>query len=192
MHIDLTGIVTPLATPFAKGGESIDTAAFRKLIDAVIGSGVKAIIANAATSQFSALDDKERELAAEIAVDQAAGRVPVLIGAGASSTRGAIQWARHAQSLGAAGVLIMPPFYGPTPADISVRHFAAISDACPIPIMVYNAPYASHFMLLPEHIVQIVQKANVRRCRPTRIPVVLPGRRRLGRRPLEHDSGNRA
>ena len=161
MHIDLTGIVTPLATPFAKGGESIDTAAFRKLIDAVIGSGVKAIIANAATSQFSALDDKERELAAEIAVDQAAGRVPVLIGAGASSTRGAIQWARHAQSLGAAGVLIMPPFYGPTPADISVRHFAAISDACPIPIMVYNAPYASHFMLLPEHIVQIVQKANV-------------------------------
>ena len=61
MHIDLTGIVTPLATPFAKGGESIDTAAFRKLIDAVIGSGVKAIIANAATSQFSALDDKERE-----------------------------------------------------------------------------------------------------------------------------------
>ena len=83
-------------------------------------------------SEAAAIERKERELAAEIAVDQAAGRVPVLIGAGASSTRGAIQWARHAQSLGAAGVLIMPPFYGPTPADISVRHFAAISDACPI------------------------------------------------------------
>jgi 4-hydroxy-tetrahydrodipicolinate synthase len=58
--------------------------------------------------------------------------------------------------------MIMPPFYGPTPADVAVRHYAAISDACALPIMIYNAPYASHVLLLPEHIEQIVSAANIK------------------------------
>jgi 4-hydroxy-tetrahydrodipicolinate synthase len=161
MHPEITGIFTPLATPFTENGDGIDFAVYRKLIDAVIGAGVSAIIANAATSQFSALSEAERAEAATVAVEHAAGRVPVLIGAGAPSTRDAIRWTRHAQSLGADGVMIMPPYYGPTPAEVSVRHYATISDACPLPIMVYNAPYASHIILLPEHIEQIVDRANV-------------------------------
>lgn len=161
MHVQLSGVITPLATPFTADGERVDLAAFRVLIDAVIGAGVQAIIANAATSQFAALTEAERTRAAEVALEHAAGRVPVLLGAGAASTREAIRWTRHAQSLGAAGVMIMPPYYGPTPADIAVRHFAQVSDACPLPIMVYNAPYASHVILSPDHIEAICRQANV-------------------------------
>jgi 4-hydroxy-tetrahydrodipicolinate synthase len=157
----IRGVIVPLATPFTADGEEVDYAAYRKLIDRVIGSGVGAIIANAATGQFASLSDAERTKVATTAVEQAAGRIPVLIGAGAASTHQAIRWTRHAQSLGAVGVMIMPPFYGPTPADVAVRHYAAISDACPLPIMIYNAPYASHVLLLPEHIEQIVAAANI-------------------------------
>lgn len=161
MQSSLTGVIVPLATPFTRDGEAVDLDAYRRLIDRVIGSGVSAIIANAATGQFSSLGERERIAVAECAIEQAAGRITVLVGAGAASTHEAIRWARHAQSIGAAGVMIMPPFYGPTPAAVSVRHYAEISDACPLPIMVYNAPYASHIILAPEHIVEIVEKANV-------------------------------
>ena len=162
MQSTLSGVIVPLATPFTANGDEIDFPAYRRLIDGVIGSGVSAIIANAATSQFAALSEAERSRAAAAAIEHAAGRLPVLIGAGAASTREAIFWTRHAQSLGAVGVMIMPPFYGPTPADVAVLHYAAISDACPLPIMIYNAPYASHVLLLPEHIEQIVAAANIK------------------------------
>ncbi|MFO1058612.1 MAG: dihydrodipicolinate synthase family protein [Dongiaceae bacterium] len=158
---ELRGIIVPLATPFTAGGEEVDYAAYRRHIDQVIGSGVAAIIANAATGQFAYLSDAERTRVAVTAIEQAAGRIPVLVGAGAASTHQAIRWTRHAESLGAAGVMIMPPYYGATPADVAVRHYAAVSDACPLPIMIYNAPYASHVLLQPEHIEQIVAAANI-------------------------------
>src|SRR5262249_19429346 len=158
----LSGIIVPLATPFTANGEEVDYPAYSKLIDGVIGSGVSAIIANAATSQFAYLDPAERTKVAATAVEQAAGRIPVLIGAGAASTRESIRWTKHAQSLGAVGVMIMPPFYGPTPADVAVMQSKAGSGAGPLTIMIYNAPYASHVLLLPEHIEQIVAAANIK------------------------------
>lgn len=163
MQYKLSGIIAPLATPFTRDGVAVDFPTYRKLIDAVIESGaVAAIIANAATGQFASLSDDERAAVAEAAVDQAAGRIPVLIGAGAPSTHEAIRWTKHAEKLGAFGVMIMPPYYGPTPAPVSVQHYAAVSDACALPIMIYNAPYASHVILMPEHIVQAVERANVK------------------------------
>jgi 4-hydroxy-tetrahydrodipicolinate synthase len=161
MHIKLKGIVVPLATPFSSATGEFDEATFRRHVDLVIDSGVSAVIANAATSQFSSMSDAERTKIAEVAADQVSGRVPFLIGAGASSMREAIRWTRHAKSLGADGVMIMPPYYGPTPADVAVDHFAGVSDACDLPIMIYNAPYASHVLLLPEHILQMVERANI-------------------------------
>lgn len=161
MQPRLSGIIVPLATPFSKDGEKVEVAAYRRLIDAVVGSGVTAVIANAATGQFFSLSDAERSDVAAVAVEQVAGRVPILLGAGSASTHEAIRWTRHAKSLGAAGVMIMPPYYGPTPAAVAVRHYAAISDACDLPIMVYNAPYASHVLLMPDHIEEIVAAANV-------------------------------
>jgi len=163
MQEPLTGIITPLATPFTRDGDKVDFPAYRKLIDAVIGSGaVSAIIANAATGQFASLSDDERAEVATVAVDQAAGRLPVFIGAGAPSSHQAIRWTKHAEGLGAVGVMIMPPYYGPTPAAVAVTHYAAISDACALPIMIYNAPYASQFILMPEHIEAAVKSANIK------------------------------
>lgn len=161
MHARTKGIVVPLATPFVPDTGDFDEPAFRRLVDLVVRSGVSAVIANAATSQFSSMSDAERIRVAEVAADQVSGRLPLLIGAGASSTREAIRWTRHARSLGADGVMIMPPYYGPTPADVAVEHFARVTDACDLPIMIYNAPYASHVLLQPEHVGQAVERANI-------------------------------
>ena len=161
MQLDFTGIIVPLATPFTKDDE-VDFPAYRKLINRVVGSGVTAIIANAATGQFASLSDAERSKVAEVAIEEAGGRIPVLIGAGAPSTHEAIRWTRHAEALGAVGVMIMPPYYGPTPAEVAIQHYAAISAACPLPIMIYNAPYASHVLLQPDHIEAMVETANIR------------------------------
>jgi 4-hydroxy-tetrahydrodipicolinate synthase len=157
----LEGIVVPLLTPFTEADDRFDPAAYRRLIDFVIGAGTQAIIANAATSEFYALDDAERAKAAEIAVEHARGRTPVLVGAGAAATRDSVRWAKHAKSIGADGLLIMPPYYFKPTIDAVVRHFAAVSDAVDLPIMVYNAPYAQNLLLLPEDIDRLARNANV-------------------------------
>jgi dihydrodipicolinate synthase/N-acetylneuraminate lyase len=157
----LQGIVVPLLTPFSRDPDAFDETAYRRLIDHVIGAGVHAVIANAATSEFNSLDEAERERAAEVAVEHAAGRVPVLVGAGSPTTRHSIRWARHAEKIGAQGLLVMPPYYGTCPTDGIVRHYAEISRASSLPIMLYNAPYAAHVLLTPGDVERIAREANV-------------------------------
>ncbi len=157
----LQGIVTPLLTPFSADGERVDLGAYRVLIDHVIAGGVHAIIANAATSEFTSLDDSERMDLAAAAIEHARGRVPVLVGASSAATRGAVQWARHAKSLGADGLLLTPTFYGRPTVDSIVRHYAAVSDAVDTPVMLYNAPYAHQVLLTPADIIRIADHANI-------------------------------
>jgi dihydrodipicolinate synthase/N-acetylneuraminate lyase len=161
MPTKLEGIVVPLLSPFTPDGERFDPSAYRRLIDHVIGAGVHAVIANAATSEFCHLDDDERIAAAETAIEHVRGRVPVLVGASAPATRGAVRWAKHARSLGAAGLLLTPPFYGRPTMDAVVRHYAAVSDAVDTPIMLYNAPYAQQFLITPADILRIAERANI-------------------------------
>ena len=113
----LEGIVVPLLTPFRADNGDLDEAALRRLVDRLIPTGVQGLIVNAATSEFFHLDEAERRRAAEIVVEQAAGRIPVLAGCGAPGTRLSIAAARHAQSIGAVGLLMMPPYYVPLSVD---------------------------------------------------------------------------
>ena len=161
MNNKLEGIVVPLVTPFTADNEAIDVPALRRLVDVLIEAGVHGLIANAGTSEFFHLDDAERQQAAEVVVEQAAGRIPVLIGAGGIATRHAVRWARHAASLGADGLLLMPPYYEPVSVDAIVRHYAAVSDAVDTPIMLYNTPFATQVLLTAPDIERLVHAANI-------------------------------
>ncbi|MFX8512247.1 dihydrodipicolinate synthase family protein, partial [Acinetobacter baumannii] len=76
----------------------------------------------------------------ELCIEIAAGRVPVLAGAGSNSTTEAIQRVKHAKSAGANGALVVAPYYNRPSQEGIYRHYAAIADACDLPVVVYNVP----------------------------------------------------
>ena len=161
MAVALEGVVVPLLTPFSRDGNEVDYAALRRLVDVLIYAGVQGIIANAGTSEFFHMDDAERRKVAEVVTQHAARRVPVLCGIGAVATRQVVSWAKHAQALGASGLLLMPPYYEPVSLDSIVRHFAAVSDAVDTPIMLYNTPFATQVLLTAPDIERLINAANI-------------------------------
>jgi len=161
MKTRLEGVVVPLLTPFTKDGEAIDVPALRKLVNVVIGAGVQGVIATSSTGEFFHLDENERRLAVEVVAEETNGRVPLLVGVGAMGTRQVVGWARHAVSIGADGLLLMPPFFEPVSMDAITAHFAAVSDAVDTPIMLYNTPPATQVLLSAHDIARLVGVANI-------------------------------
>ena len=157
----LEGIVVPLLTPFDRESGDLDVPALRRLVDTLIPTGVQALIVNAATSEFYNLSEAEQRTAAEAVVDQAAGRVPVLAGCGSPGTRLSVAAARHAESIGADGLLMMPPYYVPLSVDQILGHYVAVSDAVGIPTMLYNNPFVSGVLLSPDDLLRFVEEANI-------------------------------
>src|SRR5579863_8174085 len=127
------GTYTVMITPFTLDGD-VDAEALRGFVDWQIGQGLHGLIPLGSTGEFLSLDDDEKALVAETVIAQAAGRVPVLIGTGAEDTREVMRLSRRAESLGADGVMIIPPFYStPTDEEI-VHHYRTVSGAIGIPI----------------------------------------------------------
>ena len=155
------GIVVPLLTPFTADDE-VNEASLRTLIDHVITAGVSGLVANSGTGEFFTLSNSEQQRCTEITVEQAAGRVPVLSGASSSGTRLTIELARTAQRAGAQGLMVTAPYFEGAPFAQIKAHYAAISDAVDIPLMVYSAPYSTQILLSPEQLAELVEAANIR------------------------------
>jgi 4-hydroxy-tetrahydrodipicolinate synthase len=137
--IDWQGPFTAMITPFAADG-GIDEAALRRHVEFLIARGVRGLVPNGCTGEFWAQTLEERRRVAEIVLDVAKRRVPVIVGTGAAATRDVIALTRHCHEIGCDGVMIMAPFMvHPKKEDIFL-HFKAVSDAVPIPIMLYNNP----------------------------------------------------
>ena len=133
------GMNTAIVTPF-NAQEEIDEPAIKRLIDWQIESGINGIVVTAGCGEFINLTDDERKRVLEVALEAAAGRVPVIAGILSSTTRHASALAKNAESAGAAAALILTPYYiSPSPDGI-YKHFATIADKSSIPIILYNNP----------------------------------------------------
>jgi 4-hydroxy-tetrahydrodipicolinate synthase len=132
------GSFTALVTPLRNG--SLDESAFRALVDWQIAEGTDGLVPAGTTGETPTLSDEEHRLVVEWCVDQAAGRVPVIAGAGANATDKAIAASIRAERAGADAVLIVTPYYNRPTQDGLYRHFRAINDAVAIPIIIYNIP----------------------------------------------------
>jgi 4-hydroxy-tetrahydrodipicolinate synthase len=108
----LRGVMAPVATPFTGDG-SVDEKALRQLVDRLIEDGLHALIPCGSTGEFAALTHDERRRVAEIVIDQAGGRVPVVPHTGAMTTSEAVELSLHAERAGAAGVMVVAPYYEP-------------------------------------------------------------------------------
>src|SRR5918998_1628379 len=143
MPEDFHGVLPALITPFSEDGDAIDTRSLAAIVDRLIDAGVAGLVPGGSTGEFTALTHPERRELLEATVEAAGGRVPVVAGTGALTTRETIELSVHAQQAGAAAVMIVPPFYDPLSWPELLAHYNAVADAIEIPIMYYNLPSAS-------------------------------------------------
>ena len=143
------GTYTVLVTPFTADGAAVDHAALKRLVDFQIDQGIDGLIPLGSTGEFLSVSREERTAIIETILATSAGRVPVLIGTGAEDTNEAVALSREAESLGAQGVMVIPPFYSVPTEDELYFHYKTIADAISIPVMVYNNPAAANVDLTP-------------------------------------------
>lgn len=132
------GSFTALITPFHNG--ALDEDAFRKLVEFQIRSGTHGLVPVGTTGESPTLTHDEHHRVVKLCIEQAAGRVPVIAGAGSNSTAEAVELAKSAKAAGAAGVLVVTPYYNKPTQEGLYLHFKAINDAVSVPILIYNIP----------------------------------------------------
>jgi 4-hydroxy-tetrahydrodipicolinate synthase len=142
----LSGVVTALVTPFDLGGQ-INEYALRELIDCQVESGVRGLCPLGGTGEPLTLTREEQRRVAEITIDQARRRVPVIVGVLLVSPKDIIDRVAHAAELGASAVMFIPPYFLRLPPEHVYRHFVDIGRQSPLPFLVFNVPSRSgvHF-----------------------------------------------
>lgn len=156
------GCYTVLVTPFTSDGASVDLPALRRLVEFQIAEGVRGLIPLGSTGEFLSVSREERAAIVDCVVRTAAGRVPVLVGTGAEDTREAVALSREAETAGADGVMVIPPFYSVPTAEELQHHYDAIARAIGIPIMVYNNPATANVDLTPDILADLSRIPNCR------------------------------
>jgi 4-hydroxy-tetrahydrodipicolinate synthase len=137
MQFTPRGITTAIVTPFTAADE-FDEAAFRRLIDFQVAAGAAGLLVIGGSGEFVSLTPAERRRMVEVAIEHAAGRIAIVVGALAPGTREVQDTVRHAAQAGAGAALVLPPYYiKASPAGIH-EHFARIADTAPIAIVAYN------------------------------------------------------
>ena len=136
----MKGVIVPIITPI-DDQELIDEKAFRDQIDYVIDGGVHGILVFGSNGEFYMVEEEEMCRGLEIALDQAAGRVPVYFGIGAISTKKCVRLAKMAEKNGAAGISVLQPMFLKPTAEELFLHFKTIAEAVPeMPMLLYNKP----------------------------------------------------
>ena len=137
-QVRFSGAFTALITPFKNG--AVDEEAFVKLVEWQIEQGIHGLVPVGTTGESPTLSHEEHDRVIELCVKTANGRVPVIAGAGSNSTQEAVRLAKHAEQVGADGVLIVSPYYNkPTQAGL-FAHFNAVAEAVSVPVIVYDIP----------------------------------------------------
>jgi 4-hydroxy-tetrahydrodipicolinate synthase len=145
-----------------KANSEIDFDCYTQHVEAMIAAGVHGLIPMGSTGEFYALTAQERQDIIKTTIQVAAGRVPVVAGANASSTRDVVAFSREAEALGCNAVMLAPPYYSlPTPDELRA-HYQAVNDAIGIPIMLYNYPGRTGVDMSPEFIERLAEMPRVR------------------------------
>jgi 4-hydroxy-tetrahydrodipicolinate synthase len=153
------GVTVALVTPFRNG--DIDLAALRQLVDWHIEQGTDCLSPVGTTGESPTLDHEEHERIIAAVIEQARGRIKVVPGTGSNSTREAIRLTRFAKRAGANGALMVGPYYNKPTQEGYFRHFAAVAEACDLPIMLYNIPGRTASNILPETIARLAEIPSI-------------------------------
>ena len=139
--VDWHGSFAVIVTPFTRDGD-IDEEGYRGVIDLVIDAGCHGVISAGSTGEFFLMTHDERMRVFSIAVDQAAGRIPVLAGTSATRTDDVVGLTRYAAEVGCDGAMVLPPIYIGVDERETVEFFSRVAGESGLPIMLYNSPFA--------------------------------------------------
>jgi 4-hydroxy-tetrahydrodipicolinate synthase len=159
MEAMFEGVYTALVTPFRDG--AVDEAALRELVERQIAAGVDGLVPCGSTGESATLSSAEHCRVVEWVVEAAAGRVPVLAGAGSNSTREATELTLHAKRAGAAGALLISPYYNKPTQEGIVAHYSAIARETDFPLVVYNIPGRTASNILPATLARLARLEQV-------------------------------
>ncbi len=154
------GSLPALVTPFTPDGE-LDLPVLEKLVEWHVEQGSHGLVPVGTTGESPTLSHEEHRLIIEEVVRMAAGRIPVIAGAGSNSTREGIGLVQHAQAAGADAALVVTPYYNkPTQAGM-IAHYTALHDASDLPIIIYNIPGRSVVDMLPETMGELAKLPRI-------------------------------
>ena len=155
----LQGSMPALVTPFKDG--AVDEATLRALVDWHIAEGSHGLVPCGTTGESPTLSHAEHERVIEIVIDQAAGRIPVIAGAGSNNTAEAISLMQHAEKAGADAALVVTPYYNKPTQEGLFQHFKALHDCCNLPIIIYNIPSRSVIDMTPETMGRLAEMPRI-------------------------------
>lgn len=141
------GSMPALVTPFRNGEVDVET--LKQLVEWHIGEGSSGIVPVGTTGESPTLSHEEHELVVATVVKSAAGRVPVIAGAGSNNTLEAIRFMQFAAKVGADAALVVTPYYNKPTQRGLIAHFTACHDCCDVPIIIYNIPPRSVIDMTP-------------------------------------------
>jgi len=155
-----TGTGTALVTPFRQDG-SLDEPTLRKLVKRQIHAGVDFLVPCGTTGESPTLTHAEHLRVVEITVEEAAGKVPILGGAGGYNTAEVISLARELAALGVDGILSVTPYYNKPTQEGLYQHFKAIASAVDLPIILYSVQGRTGVNIEPATVARLAQIANI-------------------------------
>lgn len=157
----LEGAFPVLITPMTEDGEA-DTEGLRQNIEHFIAEEVTGIVVNGSTGEFVSLTKEERLLVAEVAVEQVAGRIPLVVGTAAETTKDAIFYTQQAEAVGADAALLINSYYAQPKDEEIYEHFKKVAESVELPIMIYNNPFTSGVDIGTETLLKVARDvANI-------------------------------
>jgi 4-hydroxy-tetrahydrodipicolinate synthase len=153
------GSIVALITPFRSG--VFDEAAYRALIEWHVEQGTEGLVPCGTTGESPTLSHSEHKQVVEVCIDAAAGRIPVIAGAGSNSTTEAVELTRHAKKAGADAVLVVTPYYNKPTQEGLFQHYRAIHDASDLPIIIYNIPSRCVVDMTVETMARLARLPNI-------------------------------
>ncbi|MBU0754429.1 MAG: 4-hydroxy-tetrahydrodipicolinate synthase [Planctomycetes bacterium] len=154
------GLFVALITPFTSD-DTIDRVKLRSLVDFHLEQGTSGLVLCGTTGESGCLDADEWTEVLDVAVQAASGRLQVIAGAGARSTRETVKNVKTAWKTGADGVLVVTPFYNRPGQEGLFHHFRAVAETCDVPVMLYNVPSRTGVDLIPDTVARLSETPNI-------------------------------
>jgi 4-hydroxy-tetrahydrodipicolinate synthase len=155
----IQGAMTAIVTPMRDG--RVDFDAMGALVEEQIAAGIDGLVAVGTTGESATLNMREHIEVIEFVTRAAAGRIPIIAGAGGNATAEALELTRAAEKAGADGVLQVTPYYNKPTQDGLARHFKTIAGATGLPVILYNVPGRTACDLLPETVARLCEVDNI-------------------------------